>query len=66
MTLRNKDFFYLTGIFIISVLFSNSIFSATTHKGVVGEDGKEIEVKTVPDAISSLVSVSGATKKGDK
>ena len=29
-------------------------------------NGKEIEVKTVPDAISSLVSVSGATKKGDK
>ena len=28
--------------------------------------GKEIEVKTVRDAISSLVSVSGATKKGDK
>ncbi len=47
MTLRNKDFFYLTGIFIISVLFSNSIFSATTHKGVVGEDGKEIEVTRV-------------------
>ena len=30
------------------------------------QKGKEIEVKTVPDAISSLVSVSGATKKGDK
>ena len=30
------------------------------------QNGKEIEVKTVPDAISSLVSVSGATKKGDK
>ena len=29
-------------------------------------NGKEIEVKSVPDAISSLVSVSGATKKGDK
>ena len=29
-------------------------------------NGKEIEVKTVPDAISSLVSVSGATKKGAK
>ena len=29
-------------------------------------NGKEIEVKTVPEAISSLVSVSGATKKGDK
>ena len=29
-------------------------------------DGKEIEVKSVPDAISSLVSVSGATKKGAK
>ena len=30
------------------------------------QSGKEIEVKTVPDAISSFVSVSGATKKGDK
>ena len=30
------------------------------------QKGKEIEVKTVPDAISSLVSVSGAKKKGDK
>ena len=30
------------------------------------QNGKEIEVKTVPEAISSLVSVSGATKKGDK
>ena len=29
-------------------------------------NGKEIEVKTVPEAISSLVSVSGTTKKGDK
>ena len=29
-------------------------------------NGKEIEVKTVPEAISSLVNVSGATKKGDK
>ena len=29
-------------------------------------NGKEIEVKTVPDAISGLVNVSGATKKGDK
>ena len=29
-------------------------------------NGKEIEVKTVPDAISGLVSVSGTTKKGDK
>ena len=29
-------------------------------------DGKEIEVKSVPDAISSLVSVSGTTKKGEK
>ena len=29
-------------------------------------NGKEIEVKSVPDAISSLVSVSGAKKKGDK
>ena len=30
------------------------------------QNGKEIEVKTVPEAISSLVSVSGTTKKGDK
>ena len=30
------------------------------------QKGKEIEVKTVPDAISSSVSVSGTTKKGDK
>ena len=30
------------------------------------QNGKEIEVKTVPDVISSLVSVSGAKKKGDK
>ena len=30
------------------------------------QSGKEIEVKTVPGAISSLVSVSGTTKKGDK
>ena len=30
------------------------------------QSGKEIEVKTVPEAMSSLVSVSGATKKGDK
>ena len=29
-------------------------------------NGKEIEVKSVPDAISGLVSVSGTTKKGDK
>ena len=29
-------------------------------------NGKEIEVKTVPEAISGLVSVSGTTKKGDK
>ena len=29
-------------------------------------NGKEIEVKTIPEAISSLVSVSGAKKKGDK
>ena len=29
-------------------------------------NGKEIEVKSVPDAISSLVSISGAKKKGDK
>ena len=29
-------------------------------------NGKEIEVKTVPEAISSLVSVSGTTKKGDR
>ena len=29
-------------------------------------NGKEIEVKTVPDAISGLVNVSGAKKKGDK
>ena len=29
-------------------------------------NGKEIEVKTVPNAISSLVSVFGAKKKGDK
>ena len=29
-------------------------------------NGKEIEVKTVPETISSLVSVSGAKKKGDK
>ena len=28
--------------------------------------GKEIEVKAIPDVISSLVSVSGAKKKGDK
>ena len=30
------------------------------------QNGKEIEVKTVPDTISSLVSASGAKKKGDK
>ena len=29
-------------------------------------DGKEIEVKTVPEAIASLVSISGTKKKGDK
>ena len=29
-------------------------------------NGKEIEVKSVPEAISSLVDVSRATKKGDK
>ena len=29
-------------------------------------NGKEIEVKSVPDAISGLVNVSGAKKKGDK
>ena len=29
-------------------------------------NGKEIEVKSVPDSISSLVSVSGSKKKGDK
>ena len=30
------------------------------------QNGKEIEIKTVPDSISSLVSASGAKKKGDK
>ena len=30
------------------------------------QKGKEIEVKSVPDAISSLVSASGTKKKGDK
>ena len=30
------------------------------------QNGKEIEAKSVPDAISSLVSASGAKKKGDK
>ena len=30
------------------------------------QNGKEIEVKTVSEAISGLVSVSGTTKKGDK
>ena len=30
------------------------------------QNGKEIEVKTVPEAIASLVSISGAKKKGDK
>ena len=29
-------------------------------------NGKEIEVKTVPEVISSLVSISGTKKKGDK
>ena len=29
-------------------------------------NGKEIEVKSVPDTIGSLMSVSGAKKKGDK
>ena len=29
-------------------------------------NGKEIEVKSVPEAISSLVSASGTKKKGDK
>ena len=28
--------------------------------------GKEIEVKTVPEIIETLVNVSGAKKKGDK
>ena len=28
--------------------------------------GKEIEVKTVPEIIETLVSVSGTKKKGDK
>ena len=30
------------------------------------QKGKEIEVKTVSEAISGLVSVSGAKNKGDK
>ena len=30
------------------------------------QNGKEIEIKTVPNAISSLVSASGAKKKGGK
>ena len=30
------------------------------------QNGKEIEVNNIPDAISSLVNVSGAKKKGDK
>ena len=30
------------------------------------QSGKEIEVKTVPDVIVSLVSISGSKKKGDK
>tara|TARA_Y100001938_G_C7836911_1_gene304164 strand:- start:102 stop:281 length:180 start_codon:yes stop_codon:yes gene_type:complete len=30
------------------------------------QNGKEIEVKNVPEAISSLVNVSRAVKKGDK
>ena len=29
-------------------------------------NGKEIELKTVPEAISSLVNSSGAKKKGNK
>ena len=29
-------------------------------------NGKEIEVKAVPDAIASLISISGSTKKGVK
>ena len=29
-------------------------------------NGKEIEAKTVPEAIAGLVSISGAKKKGDK
>ena len=29
-------------------------------------NGKEIEVKTVPEAIASLVDISGSKKKGDK
>ena len=29
-------------------------------------NGKEIEVKTVPEIIETLVNVSGAKKKGDK
>ena len=30
------------------------------------QKGKEIEVKTVPEAIANLVSISGVKKKGDK
>ena len=29
-------------------------------------NGKEIQVKSVPEAIEALVNVSGAKKKGDK
>ena len=30
------------------------------------QNGKEIEVKAVPEAIASLVGISGAKNKGDK
>jgi len=37
----------LVMVSIASVVFSSAIFSATTHKGTVGEDGTEIEVTRV-------------------
>ena len=46
MTLWNKVL-YLLAASVLAVFFSTSIFSATTHKGTVGEDGTEIEVTRV-------------------
>ena len=46
MTFKNKVLSLVTA-FLVSLLFSSSVFSATVHKGIVGEDGVEIEITRV-------------------
>ena len=46
MTLTNRALILIIAL-TASIIFSNTIFSATTHKGSVGEDGTAIEVTRV-------------------